>query len=196
MSAVLYVQQWHEALLRSVAAGEITLNAFYENDKLSSVCELTRPLPSVNQSRTCMMANEFVHDGNFYCQCTNQQIKNFPFLNMNQPKNIVMQPLWGAKDETPKSVLLRVPYPELGGKKNTGLALKMLASLKKNLINTPRFTFAICMGELNKPWNALSSFRCGSGDPNDPNSRGDVDSVAVLDPNVPNQFIYIDIARR
>ncbi|WP_116963575.1 pilus assembly FimT family protein [Fastidiosibacter lacustris] len=170
--------------------GEITLKQFYQTDNLSAVCGITHPPVSSNITfPSCLEANKphnrfSQNNGNFFCQCTSQQIEKFPFLNMDG--NVFMQPIGLANNETPKSVLLRVPYPERGGKVDTGLALRMIAYLKKNLIHTPGSKFAICAGKLKKTGMTRTEFRC----------KDDIESNDVLDPSVVDQFIYIDIARR
>ncbi len=169
--------------------GEISLARFYHTDKLFAVCGITHPLDQKTKlfSESCVEHNRARSDDKSWaCQCASQRIENFPFSNMNKSDIIVMQPLGLAKDETPKSVLLRVPYPKLGGKVDTGLALKMVASLKKNLINTPVSQFAICAGKFKSHGITLTRFSC----------ERDIDSNDALDPSASNQFIYIDIARR
>ncbi|GGG01105.1 MULTISPECIES: pilus assembly FimT family protein [Cysteiniphilum] len=171
--------------------GWVTLDMFYKDPNLSAVCGISRPPVSQSQSFTsCVDANKPVNwssnNGNLFCQCTNQKITYAGFLNL-KPINIMLQPIGEKSNETPKSVVLRVPYPELGGKAESGLALRMLANIKKNLIDTPRLKFAVCMGEQKNSLVTPTQFACDV----------DIDSTNAFDSTDFNrQFIYIHIERK
>ncbi|WP_119328483.1 pilus assembly FimT family protein [Cysteiniphilum halobium] len=171
--------------------GWVTLKTFYNEPHVSAVCGISRPPVSQTKSfRSCVDANNPVNwssnNGNLFCQCTNQKIAYAGFLNL-EPSNIMLQPIGEKNNETPKSVLLRVPYPELGGIANSGLALRMLAHIKKNLIDTPRLKFAVCMGELKNSLVTRTQFACDV----------DVDLPNAFDSTHLNQqFIYIHIERK
>ncbi len=166
----------------------VTLQTFYNEPILSAVCGMSRP--PITQSQTflsCLKARQMNYFNNEYrsvCRCVNQKIGYAGFINMI-PAEIDMQPIWGEDSETPKSVLLRVPYPELGGEVDSGLALRMLAHLKRHLVDTPQLKFAVCMGELKNPYRLPSNpFACET----------DVETSNYLEKS--NQSIYIHIERK
>lgn len=167
----------------------VTLKTFYNEPNLSAVCGITRPLDAQDQllGRMCTAHNASkIDDKNWLCRCVNQKFEYAGFLNL-KPSNIMLQPIGEKNNETPKSVLLRVPYPELGDKAESGLALRMLANIKKNLIDTPRLKFAVCMGKLKNSLVIRIQFACDV----------DVDSTNAVDSTqLDQQYIYIHIERK
>ncbi|WP_440616339.1 pilus assembly FimT family protein [Cysteiniphilum sp. 6C5] len=181
--------QWQDESKKN--GGWVTLQTFYETPDLSAVCGMSYPPITQSQSfPSCLVARKKINSFNdqyrSLCRCVNQKIKYAGFLNLI-PKNIVMRPIGGGYNKIPQSILLRVPYPELGGKADSGLALRILTHIKKNLIDTPKLKFAVCMGELKNQGLISNQFTC----------EADVDSVDAFDSTHLNQqYIYIYIERK